>query len=163
MPKLLTRLAYVATTLLLVGLLQLTTVEPASACQLPDRHQCDPVPENTFGHGTREDTPDHQVELCLPAEILRAITRNDGTYEWTLRLMTMNSDGSVRWQTAHVVQNQPCRSQGVFSGTLAAVYVTCDEYTGWITTGRINRSGQPGFSYVQWSLDYRILDQRWPT
>lgn len=141
--------------------LALTGAAPAWACQFPNRDQCDPVPENNFGAGSRTN-PDYQVDLCLPDEIQRAITLNNGSFEWTLRLLTLNGGGGVRWQTAHVLRNEACRRQWVFHGTYAAVYVTCDEYTGWMTTGAITRSGQPTFQYINWNLDYRALDRQWP-
>ena len=145
---------------------------PAWACtkQQRSRGQCDPVPENGFQRGTRTDAPDCKVRLELPPDILKVITRQKGdptgpagSYDWTLRLMTFDEKGRVRWQQAHKVSNQPFKEQNIYFGTFAAVYVTCDSFTGWISTGAIRSCGTPTFRPVNWKLRWEDLDRRWPS
>jgi len=124
-----------------------------------DRDQCDPVGERSFGTGNKTKQPDCTVEFRLPSDTQRAITLKDGSFEWVLRLMTFDSQGKVRWTTARKMRNTAMRRQSIYFGTVAAVYITCDEYTSWYSTGSINSCGRPTLRRVNWNLDYRVLDR----
>jgi len=122
------------------------------------RDQCDPVGGRAFGSGTVNRSPDCTLDFRLLPETQRAITLNDGSFTWVLRLMTFDDQGQVRWTTARTIENTPVRRQSVYFGTVAAVYITCDEYTSWYSTGRITSCAAPTLRRVDWNLDYRTLD-----
>lgn len=132
----------------------------ANECQA-SWQQCDPVPDNSFQRGTDKSPADCTLEFRLLDELLtrQGIVRADGSYEWTLRMITFYGDGRPRWQQAHRVVNQPVRQQGVYFGTVGATYITCDEYTGWYTTGPIRSCIVPVFRRVNWPFDWEELEQ----
>lgn len=151
---------------LALGTVAFATLPVASwSCQ-PSRKQCDAVPDNSFQRGTVKRPADCIIDFRLPSEIVQAITRRKGdptgpagSYDWTLRLITFDQSGRPVWQQAHKVSNQPSKRQGVYFGTTGAVYVTCDKYTGWYTTGPIRSCGQPTFKKVNWPFDYKQLER----
>ena len=123
--------------------------------------QCDSVPDNAFRHGTVNRVPDCVLEFLLPSELLthEGIVLDDGTYEWTLRLITLDRSGRPKWQQAHRVVNQPSKRQGVYFGTTVATYITCDLLTGWYSTGPIRSCQQPVFRKVDWPFDWKQLER----
>jgi hypothetical protein len=132
--------------------------------------QCDAVPDNAFGRGTIKRPADCRLRFKLPSELLggpgQGIVRNHrdptgpaGTYDWTLRLITFDRNGRPRWQEKHKVINQPYKDQGIYFGTVAATYITCDQYTGWYSTGPIRSCGQPVLRRVGWGFDWKQLDK----
>lgn len=133
-------------------------VLPGAAIAGCARTQCDPVDDNSFTTGTVNRQPDCTIDFRLPDDVYRSIRRSDGTSEWTLRLMTLNSSGQPRWSIAHRVDNSQVRRQSVYFGTHVITYITCDLYTGWLTTGPIRSCGIATFRRVNWDLDYRDLD-----
>jgi hypothetical protein len=122
------------------------------------RDQCGPVGDRSFNSGTVNRAPDCQMDFRLPPDIQQPITLDDGSFQWVLRLLIFNAQGQVVWTIAKTIENSPVRRQGIYFGTHAAVYVTCDEYTSWYTTGAIRSCGTPSFRRVDWNLDYRSLD-----
>ncbi len=131
----------------------------AQACD-KTKPGCGPVPENKFAPGSNGQPPDCVLDFRLPEELLtrKGIIRKDGTYEWTLRLITFDRNGRPRWQQAHRVDNQPSKRQGVYHGTTVATYITCDKFTGWYSTGPIKSCGKPTFKRVDWPFDWKGLE-----
>lgn len=98
---------------------------------------CVLVPETDY-NGDSNVTPNIKVTVCFTDREHAIITRPDGTNEWVVHLR-YHSGSFERIVTMHNVQ---CREQWVTSGTKVAVYVTCPEYTGWVTTEAITHDGE---------------------
>lgn len=122
--------------------------------------QCDSVPMNMFRRGTVQKSADCVLDFPLPRELLtrEGIVKADGTYDWTLRLITFDRNGQPKWQQAHKVMNQPSKRQGVYFDTTVATYITCDSFTSWYSTGVIRSCNQPVFRRVNWAFDWKQLE-----
>ena len=121
------------------------------------------VPNKKFGGGTNGQPADYQIEVCLPNDVWQAIQPKDGSSaQWVFRLVTFDKKGKVRWHAAQKMVGQQCRTQGVYAGTHVFVYVTCESFTGWLTTGAIRSGGKKSLKPMQWEMSYKQLDQRFP-
>lgn len=121
------------------------------------------VPNTKFGTGTNGQPADYQIEVCLPNDVWRAIQPKDGSpAEWVFRLVTFDKQGKVRWHAAQKMVGQQCRTQGVYAHTYVFVYVTCDSYTGWLTTGAIRSGGKKSLKSIEWQMSYKQLDKKFP-
>lgn len=129
-------------------------VAPASAneeCTTPTQVVCPVVPETNY-NGNSNVRPTIKVLVCFSDDDHRIITRPDGTNEWVVHLRYARGSFE-RIATEH---NSQCRTQWVTTGTKVAVYVTCPEYTGWVSTPAISsdgtyvmeRVGGAGWSYT---------------
>jgi hypothetical protein len=115
-------------------------VEPVVVIDCPD------VPEWDY-HGDSAVIPDIKVTVCFQEREYTLITRpDDGTNEWDIYFKYQNGS----FEPFATMHNAKCREQWVVSGVEIAVYVTCLEYTGWVTTGPITHEGEYLMERVDW-------------
>ena len=107
-----------------------------------ERGQCDPLKDNRYEGGgyTPEVVP---TVACLPRVIYEAIRLADGSSAWAAGFYY----GSHEPEVVTTVRNERCWSrapsgakQHMPVGAWVVVYITCDEYTGWLG-GKVDRSG----------------------
>lgn len=146
--------------LLLGGAVTMTSEQAMACSESNSWEQCDAVPGNNFTAGKIIRPADCRIEFRLPQELLsrKGIVLANGSYDWTLRLITFNRNGTPRWQQAHKVMNQPSKTQGVYFGTTVATYITCDRYTGWYSSGPIRSCGPVTLRRVNWQFDWKQLE-----
>lgn len=117
-----------------VPVLEVTAAIAGDTCQ--KQTVCPVVPETDY-EGTSDVKPKIYVTVCFADREYGYITRPNGTNEWVVHLRYENGGGFDRIATMH---NTQCRLQGVVPGTTQiAVYVTCVEYTGWVSTSVITK------------------------
>ncbi len=126
--------AVLAASLLLGGSLGIAS--PAFADNCAQKVVCPVVPETHY-HGQSDVHPTIKVTVCFTDREHRIITRPDGTNEWVVHLRYKRGT----FERIATMQNAQCRDQFVTSGTRIAVYVTCPEYTGWVSTPAITKDG----------------------
>ena len=122
------------------------------------------VSDNHFGRGTVTSPPDFRIEVCLPDKVWESIQpKVESPSKWVFRLVTFDQSGNVRWHGSETIVGQQCRTQSVYKGTYVFVYVTCKSFTGWLTTGMIQHGGHNELQKIDWGVDYRWLDQHFPS
>ncbi len=136
---------------------------PSLATACPVQTGCGvEVPENSFASGTINRSPDFVHRFCLPDDIWQSIHLDPpADTHWVFRLLTFNADGSVRWHSSQTVTNRQCRKQGVYAGTVAASYITCRLYTGWVMTQPAT-TDKPVFQRVRWDMEWQQLERDFP-
>jgi hypothetical protein len=136
-----------------------------AACNIQANEECGvPVPNNNFAKGTVNRPADFTVKVCLPDNIWSAIQPQDGTSaKWVFRMVTFDKSGAVRWHSSKTVVGQQCHTQGVYKGTHVFVYVTCESFTGWLSTGALKRGGSIPLVPVAWDVNYLWLDNNFPS
>lgn len=105
---------------------------------------------DTHYRGTHKVTPTIKVDACFTQRELDLITLPDGTYSWVMYLVYPNGV----FERIATLDNVPCRyGQYLTNGTRVAVFVTCEEYYGWVTTAAVSQSGNYTMERVSWEFD----------
>jgi len=120
----------------------------ASACE-QSTVDCGPgVPDATY-HGGDVELQTVQATACFTQVIAEAITLADGRVEFTVVLVYNPATGAHE-----VIRSEDqvyCWTQNVQPGTWMAVFVTCQEHTGWVAV-MITGPGQYVMTPQSWGF-----------
>ncbi len=117
-------------TLALVITSALLGLAPDTAVACDTQVVCGPVVPDAAYQGGGVEVQTVQATACFTQDIATAITRDDGTVEYTVALVY--DPGRGLHEVIRTERNTYCWTQNVVPGSWMAVYVTCRTYHGWV-------------------------------
>ena len=138
-----------ASLILLTTLATTAGVSTATADNCARQNVCVEVGGTNY-NGTHDVNPTIEVDACFTQRELDLITLPDGTYSWVMYLVYENGV----FERIVTLNNVPCRdNQFLTSGTRVAVFVTCEEYYGWVATAPVSQNGTYTMERADWDFD----------